>query len=117
MPILPNPDPPAYPWLPLSAVLTHLRVAADAPQAGAVELARAAAAAYVERVRPADYTATVGADVVFGAVLLAARFYSRQGSPGGIASYGEFGAAAVLRFDPDVAQLLGLGRHARPRIG
>ena len=54
------------------------------------------------------------ADVVFGAQLLTARYWARRGSPTGLASFGEFGAAAVVRLDPDVERLLGVGRYAKP---
>lgn len=113
----------AHDWLPAAAVLDHVGVQADAPAAASVERARLAAAAIVERNRP-DLAAAFSADpptvddaIVEGGVLLAARLHARKGSPAGIASYGEFGAAAVLRFDPDVAQLIGVGRYAKPAIG
>ena len=48
---------------------------------------------------------------------LTARLYARKGTPAGIATFGELGAATILRTDPDVQMLLGLGRYATPRIG
>ncbi len=92
------------------------------------ERARLAAAAYVERVRPDLFTVTVsGADtlvtydpdaaVVHGARLLAARLHARRSTPQGLASFGEFGPAGILRLDPDVERLLGVGRSATPAIG
>lgn len=50
------------------------------------------------------------ADQELGAVMLAARWYARRTSSQGIASFGDFGPAYVTRTDPDVAQLLGLGK-------
>lgn len=116
-------------WLDPAAVLRHVEVKPDAPQAPVVELARAAAGAYVERVRPDLFVPVVELDgttsstyvpdaaVVQGAVLLAARWYSRRQSPAGLATFAEFGAAAVVRLDVDVERLLGVGRSGRPRVG
>lgn len=115
----------AHDWLPAEDVLNHVGVEADAPAAASVERARLAAAVIVERNRPDLAAAFAGGDdapavddaLIEGGVLLAARLHARKGSPAGIASYGEFGAAAVLRFDPDVAQLIGVGRYAKPAVG
>lgn len=111
-------------WLPLADVLAHVGVAATSGNADDVDRARLAATAYVERLRPdlLDTTVTPAVfratpDVAEGALLVAARLHARKGSPAGLASYGEFGPAAVLRFDPDVERLLSLGRHARPTVG
>lgn len=110
-------------WLPLDVVTDHIGVTGDTELADAVERARSAAAAYVERARPdlwdrtvdpAEYLATD--DIVEGAMLYAARLHSRKGSPAGIASFGEF-SATLPRLDPDIERLLGLGRHAKPVIG
>lgn len=55
--------------------------------------------------------------IVLGAVLLAARLFSRRNSPSGVASFGDQGAVYVQRNDPDVAMLLGLGNYAPPAVG
>lgn len=116
----------SHPWLPLSLVLSWLQVDADGPAAGVVDQVRAAAAAHCERQRSdlfdlvdGDYVGPAGQlDVIRQAGLLAAaRLYARRGSPAGLASFGEFGASEVLRRDPDVAALLGTGRHAHPKVG
>lgn len=114
------PDP--YPWLPLDALVDHLRVreASLEPNRAALERARMAAADVVERARP-DLWATVdevstylaSPAVVEAGVLLAARLYSRTGSPAGVAAFGEF-AQTIVRSDPDFAVLLGLGRFGKP---
>lgn len=52
----------------------------------------------------------VSADVHLGAVMLAGRWYGRRTSVNGIAGFGDVGVAYVIRQDPDVASLLGLGR-------
>lgn len=112
-------------WLPAADLLDHLGVAEDSDNAPAVERARLAAAAQVERMRrdllsvDEDDVETFAAtpDIVEGAILLAARLHSRKGSPVGLASYNEFGPANVPRFDADIERLLGVGRYARPRVG
>lgn len=113
-----------YPWLPIAAVADHLGV--KAPGEGGsypaeVERARQASAAYCERQRrdlaEAFAAGEVGPDVVEAGVLGAARIYARKGSPAGIASYAEFGAAGILSYDPDVERLLGIGRYGAPEVG
>jgi hypothetical protein len=75
--------------------------------AGALDRATAAAVDYVQaHVPPPHDTAAVA----LGTCLLAARWFARRGSPGGFASFGEFGPAYVRSTDPDVARLLGLDR-------
>lgn len=51
--------------------------------------------------------------VVSGAVLLAWRFYARRTTPLGVLGFSEDGAAGILREDPDVAKLLGIGKAGR----
>lgn len=53
----------------------------------------------------------------YGATLLAARLYRRRDTPAGVLTFGMEGAVAIQRSDPDVAQLLGLGSYAPPRVG
>jgi hypothetical protein len=53
----------------------------------------------------------------YGATLLAARLYRRKDSPAGFQLQGMEGAVYVSRNDPDIAQLLGLGQFAPPRVG
>ena len=53
----------------------------------------------------------------YGATLLAARFYRRKDSPAGFQMQGMEAAVYVSRNDPDIAQLLGLGAFAPPRVG
>lgn len=100
------------------------------PLAGVAELCRRAAARYCERQRP-DLFPTVTVpdtgelvqgfagddDTIMAGLILAARLYARRSSPAGLASFGELGAAEVLRLDPDVGRLLGTGRHATPAVG
>lgn len=111
-------------WLPLADVLRHVGALADSANERDVDDARLAAAAYVERARPELLTVTgdvvtfdAPPDVKLGAQLLAARLYARKGSPAGLASFGEFGPAAVRAGDPDVDRLLSTGRHSRVRVG
>ena len=81
----------------------------------AIELAVAAANAFVERYkdRPADgWTA----DTKLGATMLAAQLYRRRNTPGGVEQFGETGMY-VRAVDADVERLLRVGRYAPPRIG
>jgi hypothetical protein len=75
--------------------------------AGALDRATAAAVDYVQVHVPAPLDTPA---VTLGTCLLAARWFARRGSPGGFASFGEFGPAYVRSTDPDVARLLGLDR-------
>lgn len=108
---------PGYEWLPVEDVAGPGYQGDPAADVD-LEAARAGAASYVERVRPdLDWVAGPSDDVKLGALILARRFYARKGSPMGVATFAEFGAAQIVRLDPDVERLLGLGRHAKPRIG
>lgn len=55
--------------------------------------------------------------IKLAAVMLAARLVRRRNSPQGVAAFTEGGAAYVSRVDPDVAQMLKLGRYATPKVG
>lgn len=57
------------------------------------------------------------ANVKLGATMLAARIYRRRNSPAGVESLGEMGPVYVSRNDPDLAQLLQIGRYAPPMVG
>lgn len=115
----PMPEQPLFAWLPLDTVLGHLRIESDSDDAAQVEQWRQGAAAWVQRKLGVQDASTwqPTADVRQGAVLLCARLWSRRGTPAGLASFAEFGATAILRLDPDVERLLGLGRYGRPRVG
>lgn len=52
---------------------------------------------------------TPGPTVKLGTAMLANRWYQRRGSPLGAAQYSEFGGGTILRYDPDIAKLLGIG--------
>lgn len=113
-------EPELYPWLPLSACLAYLKLSSSSGENEAVEACRRAAAADVQRDRTdlyVDGTFTPTDEVRHGAVMETARLLARRGSPAGIASYGDFGPAAVLRFDADIDRLVGRGRYAPPRVG
>lgn len=110
-------------WLPVDQVNAWLQLDPGDPQTAAAELCRVAAADHCERQRPDLFAPVdgvlppVGDRIVFAGVLAAARLYARRSSPAGLASFGEFGAAEVLRLDPDVSKLLGVGRYAPPVVG
>lgn len=106
------------PWLPIDACLAQAATA-EANAAGGVDVERKrlAVASYVEQERRDLFVADVftpPAHVVEGAVLMVARLVARKGAPLGVASYGDFGPADIVRFDPDVERLLGVGRYAKP---
>lgn len=56
-------------------------------------------------------------NIKLGAKMLAARLYRRRNSPAGVESLGELGPVYVSRNDPDLAQLLRIGRYERPKVG
>lgn len=52
-----------------------------------------------------------------GATMLATRLWRRKDSPAGVESFGQLGAAYVMRSDPDIAMLLKLGSWQAPGLG
>lgn len=102
-------------WLTVDAVRTYAGVPAAEPvDAAALAMAVDAVEVVVARVRPEHADPDTGvytppADVLLGAAMLAWRWYSRRGSPLGVAGYAELGTAGILRHDPDIARLLRLG--------
>lgn len=121
-----TPGPPPYSWLTSDAVSGWVGIESSSKSA-AVELARCAAADWVQDQRP-DLWVTSTVDgvevrtytptdrVILGALLATARLLSREGNPAGLVNYGEF-AGAVLRNDPDVATMLGIGAYGKPAVG
>lgn len=113
-----------YDWLDPEQVAAWVKVDAEADNADSVELARQAAASWVEDQRP-DLNVTTTVDdvevitftptprVVMAGVIATGRLLSRAGNLSGLVNYGEF-AASVLRTDPDVRQMLG---RPRPVVG
>lgn len=73
-----------------------------------------AACALVERKRPDLATGDPAvfnpdAAIELGTAMLAHRYYARRSAPLGAAQFTEFGAGTILRYDPDIGRLLGLG--------
>jgi hypothetical protein len=62
-------------------------------------------------------TYTPGPAVIYGAALLAHRLYHRTKSPLGILGVTDVGASGILREDPDIARLLGIGKSRGFRFG
>lgn len=95
--------------------------------AGALQEACDAARSFVEEKRadlwvsdgadPPALTYTPTAAVVHGAAMYAYRLYHRRKSPLGILGTTDVGPAGILREDPDIARLLGIGRSRRFRFG
>lgn len=85
-----------------------------------VDRARQAAADFVEDtrrgLRDADGVFQASPRIVQAGLLATARLYARRGAALGVANYGEF-AAQILRGDPDIDRMLGVGRYARPAVG
>lgn len=106
-------------WLTPEEVAEVGDIEGDVGDNTALTRATAGAVAFVERERadllvgdPAVFTP--GDDVIQGAAMLAARLYERRGALLGIApSAGYEAAAQILRYDPDIEQLLQIGR-SRP---
>lgn len=66
---------------------------------------------------PPVVTFEPGPHVVWGAAMLAYRLYERTKSPLGILGTTDLGPAGILREDPDIARMLGIGRARRFRSG
>lgn len=112
----------AHDWLPYAQVVAWLaRDDLGGPGGGEpdprLDAAREAAADYIEGARPdVDYAAADGvpAAVLMAGYIATRRLFDRATGDG----FPEFGpAVALLQVDPDVSALLGLGQHARPRVG
>lgn len=73
----------------------------------------AAANYWVADIHPGDWTE----DILLGATMLAATLYRRRNSPGGIEVFGDGSIAHVVRSDPHVSMLLGLGGWTKPQLG
>jgi len=62
-----------------------------------------------------DPTGPWPAPVVQGALMMAARFFTRRRSPTGVATYTDTGGPVFTpRWDPDVEKMLGIGKWAPP---
>lgn len=121
-----TPDPSVSPWFALADLQAYAQVLEGAPDADVrLDAVRQGVAEFVERNR-ADLWSPAANDpervfaptpaVRQGAILLGARLIARRGAPLGLQSYGEF-AASILRSDPDIGLMLGIGRNARPALG
>lgn len=83
----------------------------------ALQRALDAAVDRVEHVRSdLDFTVEVPATVHLGTLRLASRWFVRRNSPDAVVEMGELGSGRVPSFDPDIEQLLGVGRYRRSVI-
>ena len=57
------------------------------------------------------------ADVVLGAVMLAARLAKRRNSPNGIEAATDLNVTYTARYDSDISRLLRLDGHRSPAVG
>jgi hypothetical protein len=114
-------------WLSSTSALALIGQRAGAVDDAAFDGSVAAARAYVERVRddlfviagdPPVSTFTPRPDVLLGTAMLAHRLYERRSAPLGSAEYAEFGGpGTILRYDPDIARLIGIGTEGRFVVG
>lgn len=110
-------------WLTATEVAAHADVVGTPTAPGAsLANATAAAEAYVESARrdltfptvPAEVeTKPVPATVKVGALMLAWRWYERRNTPLGMIVAPTGDPIEMLRDDPDIAKLLGVGRSGR----
>lgn len=114
--------PEVGPWLTPDDLRDYAQAVEGGPAEARIEAVRLAVVELVEDNRrdlflPAandpDRVYVPTHSVRMGAVLLAARMLARRSTPLGVQSYGEF-ATAILRSDPDIGLMLGLGRNAKP---
>lgn len=66
---------------------------------------------------PPVLTYTPTPAVIHGAAMYAFRLYHRRNNPLGILGTTDVGPAGILREDPDIARLLGIGRSRGFRFG
>ena len=103
-------------WIDAAYVAAHADVVGASPSEVPLGNATAAAAAYVQRVRadlPWDAAGwSVPADIKLGTAMLAWRLYERRAAPLGIATSSTGDPVEILREDPDIARLLGVGSAA-----
>jgi hypothetical protein len=85
---------------------------ATGPDLAHLQLTVAAVNAYVNALPHVTAADPWPGDVQLGATMLGARWYQKRASPNGVVDYTEFGAAQVLRYDPDVGRLLGIDKFS-----
>lgn len=108
-------------WLDVEEVQTALGDSlAEVVDTAALQVWCDAARDYVESRRPdlvtgdpAEFAPTPA--VVGGAALLAYRLYQRRTTPLGVLGVTDQGVSGILRDDPDISRMLGIGRHRRGR--
>lgn len=114
-----QPDEPET-WLDPSAASTLVgRGGGDGDASTAWVAAVSAARDYVEQHRSDLFVTTDGVPVFvpgdavkLGTAMLASRWYERRSAPLGAGEFTEFGSRPLLRHDPDIAKLLGLGTES-----
>ena len=60
---------------------------------------------------------TPGPLIIYGTAMLSNRWYTRMRSPMGASQNVEFGGSEILRQDPDIAKMLGIGTEGKPVFG
>jgi hypothetical protein len=99
-------------------VKTWLRIEDDVDDDLLVDVCAATSAwvAALPTVTELDDPSTWPADVMQGAVMLAARLYRRRNTPSGVEPFTD-GAVYLPRRDGDVDAMLHIGYYAAPRVG
>jgi hypothetical protein len=102
-----------------AAALTNTSAAPDAVDWVA---AVAASCEYVEGKRADLFIGTPGVFtpgplIIYGTAMLSNRWYTRMRSPMGASQNVEFGGSEILRQDPDIAKMLGIGTEGKPVFG
>lgn len=91
---------------------------ASGPDVDALDIVVPAVVAFIGTIPDVPEASEWPEHVALGATMLAGRLVRRRNSPQGVAAFTEAGGAAyVSRIDPDVAQMLRLGRYAAPQVG
>lgn len=110
-------------WLTYTQALALIEQAPGDVDQPSFEGALNAACALVERKRPDLFDGETPpafiADpaIKLGAAMLAHRLWERRSSPLGAAQFTEFGAGTILRYDPDIGRLLGIGTEGTFNFG
>lgn len=125
-----------YTWPPQLADLKHDLKIGDSRDDARLQSQLDAAIEFVEDKRAGDFDfsgrpPTIDTDLsdaivplpvpghrmCLGAIRLAGRWYNRLRSPDGLVDMGDAGSVRIPTVDPDIEQMLGIGRYREPMCG